>query len=335
MARGLGWKSASALAVIIAGWWAATHGVAGVTWRDVAVVLGAVPVSRLIEMTVVWIGGLALYATVLSAALPGLGARRGLLLNLSGSAVANLMPFGGAVATGMNWRMVRGWGHSDSAFLSFCVLTNVLDVLTKLLLPLVAVGGLLAMSVHVPTILWGVVAASGTIALLVLLMPSLVMRPPTGPTRPTADGARKPSLAWRLRSRLHDPVSRIRVLLHQHWPRLLPGSVAYVVAQVLLLLLSLRSVGLAPSLSVVLMAAAVERLGSLIPVTPAGTGIAEIGTVAWLVANRLDPVGVVAGVLLYRVFLVALEIPVGGLLLGGWAWLERRRVPAPSAPETA
>ena len=288
------------------------------------------PVSRLSELAVVWIGGLAIYATVLSAALPGLGARRGLLLNLSGSAVANVMPLGGAVATGMNWRMVRGWGHSDSAFLSFCVLTNALDVLTKLLLPLVAVAGLLAMSVHVPATLWGVVAVCGTIAVLVLLLPSVVLRPTP---RPAAEGAPRPSQLWRLRSRLHDPVSRIRLLLQERWPRLVPGSVAYVVAQILLLLLSLRSVGLAPSLCVVLMAAAVERLGSLVPVTPAGTGIAEIGTVAWLVANGLDPVGVVAGVLLYRVFLVALEIPVGGLLLGGWAWLERRRVRAPSALE--
>jgi uncharacterized protein (TIRG00374 family) len=303
-----------------------------VTWRDVAAVLGAVPVSRLTELAAVWVGGLAIYATVLAAALPGLGARRGLLLNLSGSAVANVMPLGGAAATGMNWRMVRHWGHSDGEFLSFCVLTNALDVMTKLLLPLVASGGLLAMSVHVPATLWGVVAVCAAIAGLVLLVPSLVLR---STARPEAAGAPKPSMAWRLRSRLHDPVSRIRVLLHQRWQRLLPGSVAYVVAQVLLLLLSLNSVGLAPSLSVVLMAAAVERLGSLIPVTPAGTGIAEIGTVAWLVANGLDPVAVVAGVLLYRVFLVAMEVPVGGLLLGGWAWLERRRLRAPSVLEAA
>ena len=34
-------------------------------------------------------------------------------MNLTGSAVANVMPLGGAVATALNWRMVRGWGHSD------------------------------------------------------------------------------------------------------------------------------------------------------------------------------------------------------------------------------
>ena len=48
-----------------------------------------------------------------------------------------------------------------------------------------------------------------------------------------------------------------------------------------------------------------------------------MGTIAWLVANGLDPVTVVAGVLLYRVFLIVMEIPVGAVLLGGWAWVNR------------
>jgi uncharacterized membrane protein YbhN (UPF0104 family) len=74
------------------------------------------------------------------------------------------------------------------------------------------------------------------------------------------------------------------------------------------------------------MAAALERLGTLVPITPGGAGVAEIGTVAWLVAIGLDPVEVVAGVLLYRIFLVAMEIPVGGVLLGCWAWLQRSTV---------
>ena len=75
------------------------------------------------------------------------------------------------------------------------------------------------------------------------------------------------------------------------------------------------------------MAAAVERLGTLVPITPGGAGIAEIGAVAWLVGSGLDPVQAVAGVLLYRVFVFALEIPVGGVLLGGWAWWERAADP--------
>jgi uncharacterized membrane protein YbhN (UPF0104 family) len=310
-----------ALAIVAAGTWTVMHGVAGVSWQQVATVLMAVPLRRLAGLAVVWGVGLSVYATVLAAALPGLGVRRGLLLNLSGSAVANVLPLGGAVATGLNWRMVRRWGHTDSAFASFCLLTNGLDVVTKLLLPPAAVLGLVVMSVHVPRPLWGVAATCSALAALLVAVSMVVLRPGR---RLDGRGGRSRALG----ARLHGPVGRIRALLRTRWSRLLPGSVGYVAAQAVLLLFSLHAVGLNPSLPVVAMAAAIERLGSLIPVTPAGTGVAEIGTVAWLVANGLDPVGVVAGVLLYRVFVVALEIPVGGLLLGGWAWLERRRTTA-------
>ena len=85
----------------------------------------------------------------------------------------------------------------------------------------------------------------------------------------------------------------------------------------------LHVVGLAPAFAVVLMAAAIERLGTLIPLTPGGTGVAEVGTIAWLVATGLPPVSVVAGVLLYRVFIIVLDIPVGGLVLAAWAWAHR------------
>ena len=64
---------------------------------------------------------------------------------------------------------------------------------------------------------------------------------------------------------------------------------------VVLLVVSLRAVGVTPAFTVVLMAAAIERLGTLVPLTPGGTGLAEVGTIAWLVAAGLDPVGVVSG----------------------------------------
>jgi uncharacterized protein (TIRG00374 family) len=312
--RAHAWKSALVLAVAVAGLWTATHGVAGVAWADVAQVLRGVRPLQLGVLAAIWLGGLGIYSTVLSAALPGLGVRRGLLLNLSGSAVSNVLPLGGAVATALNWRMVRVWGHSNVAFVTFCVLTNALDVLTKLLLPVVGVAALAALSVHVPTVLWVVAGSCATAVLLVLLVQAFVLRP-----------AQAYDDRWHavVRGRLRESVGRIRGLLVAEWSRLLPGSVGYIAAQVALLFFCLKAVGLDAPVTVVLMAAAIERLGTLVALTPGGTGVAEIGTIAWLVATGLSPVEVVAGVLLYRVFLVAMEIPLGGVLLGGWAWLQR------------
>lgn len=303
--------------VIGAGLWTATHGIAGASWMDILQVLGSVTVLHLVLLGVIWLGGLAIYSLVLAAALPGLGLRRSMILNLSGSAVANVVPLGGALATALNWRMVRTWGHSNAAFVAFYVLTNALDVLTKLLLPVAAVALLVSLSMHVPALLWAV-----TVGCVVLILAAVVAH--AFWRRPTS--ARATASRWRglVRDYVQDSGERIRVLLAGGWPQLLPASIAYVAAQVALLWFALVSVGLSPSIEVLVTAAAIERLGTIIPITPAGAGIAELGTIGWLVAAGLDPVEAVAGVLLYRVFLVVAEIPVGGLVLGGWAWAQRR-----------
>ena len=321
---GWAWKSTLVGALICSGLWTATHGVAGTTWSDVLTALAALHASQVLTLTAIWLGGLGLYATVLSAALPGLGVRRSLLLNLSGSAVANVIPFGGAVATGLNWRMVRTWGHSNLAFATFCVLTNALDVATKLVLPLVAVIGLTLVATHVPVALWVMATACAAALLVAGAVQGFVFRSGLPARHATASHL---SGRWSALSRalvpLQQTVLRTRVLLLDRWGRLLPASVAYVAAQVVLLVFSLHAVGLETPLTVVMMAAAIERLSSLVPLTPGGVGFAEIGTIAWLVANGQDPVKVVAGVLVYRFFLIVMEVPLGGLLLGAWAWLQR------------
>ncbi len=312
-------KAALVVGVAAGGLWTATHGIAGVRWLDVAAVLRGVTGRQLALLAVVWMGGLGIYSLVLSAAMPGLGVRRSLLLNLSGSAVANVVPLGGAVATAMNWRMVRTWGHSDGAFAAYCLLTNVLDVLAKLLLPMVAVATLVALSAHVPPVLWAIAGICGG-ALLV----GVLLRQALGRRRsPAASGGSDGRWLGSLRALLRDSGGRIRLVLSGHWQRLVSGSIGYVAAQVVLLFLAMHAVGAAASVTVVLTAAAIERLGTLVPLTPGGTGIAEAGTIAWLVAAGVDPVPAVAGVLLYRVFLIVMEIPVGGVLLCAWAWAHR------------
>jgi uncharacterized membrane protein YbhN (UPF0104 family) len=220
--------------------------------------------------------------------------------------------------------MARTWGHSTPAFAAYCALTNALDVLTKLALPVVAVGTFALLSLHVPAVLWTVAGGCAVAAVLILAVPVWVLR--RDPRHASGEAG------WRasLRSSVRESADRVRELLARGWATMVPASVGYVVTQVLLLVVCLRVVGLQPAFTVVLMAAAIERLGTLIPLTPGGTGVAEIGTIAWLVAAGLDPVGVVAGVLLYRVFLIVLDIPVGGVLLAAWAWAHRPLVGTPA-----
>lgn len=304
------------LGVIAGGLWTATHGVAHVGWAEVGATLRQVAPEQLLLLALVWFGGLAVYSLVLSAALPGLGVARSLLLNLSGSAVSNVMPLGGAAGTALNWRMVTRWGHSSRAFAAFCLLTNALDVLAKLVLPLVAVAGLALVGGHVPTTLRVLAACCAAVLAGGVLAGPLVRR--------IAAGARsRHRFVGRLREQATDSWARIRELLRADSPRLLLASAGYIAAQVALLDVSLHTVGLQPPLTVVIMAAAIERLGTLLPITPGGTGVAEVGAIASLIGTGLPPVQVVAGVLLCRIFLVLMEIPLGGTLLVGWLWWQR------------
>jgi uncharacterized membrane protein YbhN (UPF0104 family) len=301
--------------------WVADHGVAGVALSAVVRTVTAVDAVHLTLLGLIWVGGLAMYSVVLSSALPGLGAKRTLAVNLAGSAVANTVPLGGALASALNWRMLHGWGHSNAAFVAYSTVTNVLAVITKLALPVVAVGLLVLASEHVPVALWcAAVACAATLALAAGAAFWLARR---------TSRASEPKLRWkrRLIAFCAGSGDQILQIVRRRWAWLVAGSLAYTAAQVVLLGVSFRAVGLVLPMTSLVAAAAIERLGTVIPFTPGGAGVAEAGTLAWLIAIGVDPTQAVAGVVLYRTFVVVMEIPVGGVVLAGWAWANRRRRP--------
>jgi putative heme transporter len=87
-------------------------------------VLGQVSPATLVGLAAVWIAGLWAHSFVLAASLPGLTKRRALTLSLTGSAVANVLPLGGAACTGLNFAMTSRWGFSPSAFAGFLTVTQ-------------------------------------------------------------------------------------------------------------------------------------------------------------------------------------------------------------------
>jgi uncharacterized membrane protein YbhN (UPF0104 family) len=114
-------------------------------------------------------------------------------------------------------------------------------------------------------------------------------------------------------------------LLRQAWARLSLGMLAYALLQAVLLWATLHMLGSTLGPSRVFAGYAVERVLSLVLVTPGGTGLAEVGTTALLIALGGSPAATAAGVLLYRGFVFLLEIPVGGA--GLMVWLVHRRLP--------
>ena len=114
-------------------------------------------------------------------------------------------------------------------------------------------------------------------------------------------------------------------LVAKVWPRLTVGKVGYAACQALLLWLCLTWLGGDVAPSVAFAAFAAERVLSLAVITPGATGVVEIGMVGMLVAFGTDPATAAAAVLLYRAFIIGMEIPTGGVLMFWWLLRHRDR----------
>ena len=302
----------------------------GVGWEEIGRAVAAIGPAELLLLAVVWLAGLWVHTLALTAAMPGLSSRRALFLNLTGSSVSNLLPFGGAAGTVANYAMSRAWGFSPAAFARWALLTNVWDTLAKLVLPGVALcwlalagvdgGGTLSRAALVGTGLLVVsllavraLAAGDRGARALGGVADRLVRA-VGRPRPPAGGY----AAWAVALR-RDSAD----LVATAWGRLTAGKAAYALLQAALLWLCLATVGTAPGLAVVFAAFAVERILSMVVLTPGATGVVEVGMTGLLVALGTEPVTATAGVLVYRAITVGLEIPVGGVGLAWW-WATRR-----------
>ena len=317
----------AAIAVIGAmfGW--AVPALAGAKWSEIGGVLGGVDAPQLLALALIWVAGLVAHSFVLTGALPGLSRRRALTLSLTGSAVSNVAPMGGALGVATNLAMVRAWRFRETAFAAFTIVTNIWDVLAKLLLPVLALTALL-LAGHSTGHLVRTTAA-GAVLLLVAALGAVVGALRSERATSRSVGAVVAVLRVLLRGRgerwlqgatrsVLETRSQVCAVASRTWPQLTAGMGTYVLLQGVLLWGCLHVVGATVPWYAVLAAFAVERLLSLAVLTPGGMGTAEAGTVAALVALGGDPLAVTSGVLLYRGFIFLLEIPVGGVWLGGW-----------------
>ena len=309
---------------------------AGATMADVVAALRTLSQRELAWLTVLWAVGLVTHSFVLTGALPGLSRRRALTLSLTGSAVSNVLPLGGAAGISLNYVMVRAWRLSTAAFAAFTVVTNVWDVALKLILPAAALAALMA--THAPVIaglrplVGTAVVVLGTLSLLLGLV--LASRRVAKTTAALVASAVNRIVAQsgqqldprHLVDRCLDARDRMIDVVTERWAQLSAGMAGYAVLQALLLWACISAVGDHLTWTQVLVGYAVDRVLTLAALTPGATGVTEAGTAAALVAVGGAPAAVAAGVLLYRLFTFAIEIPVGGVWLGAWLWLRRRSI---------
>ena len=315
--------------------------VMGTGWTDITRTLLAVPALSLAALVLLWTVGKFAHSVSLSAAMPGLDCRRALMLSLTGSAVANILPLGGAAAIALNYRMSRGWGFTAPAIATYAVVVNLCDVMVKLFLPLALVP--LVLGGHLPAPFSGslilssvaglALAGAGVIGLLAAREP---VRQLAVLASARARVSRRPG-RWQAAHRLLSGAGQVstlaRVTIRRSWSRLGVGLSLYTLLLLLLLAACLRTVGAEVPFALVLAAFCVERLLTLVGITPAGFGVVELGLAGVLMlAPMVVGADVASGILLYRLLSVGLGIPMGGLLLALWLWRSRRPAVAVVGP---
>ncbi len=308
---------------------------AGASWGVVLEALRAVPLAWLTGLALIWAGGLAVNSFVLTGALPGLTVRRALTLSLTGSAIANLLPVGGAAGVALNYHMARSWGFSRRAIATFTVVTNIWDIAAKLILPVLLV----------PALIWGGDTAYATWHLRSLI-PIGVLAVLLGAAGIIGANARATNwFATRLDRSMTAAFGFVRRpreirwghhlvnlradcagVVRQRWLQMTLAVVAYTASLALLLwgCCQVAGVGLPPH--AVLVGFVGERLLTMAGLTPGGAGIVEVGLSGLLIAGGGVPLAVVTAVLLYRLFTYGLEIPVGGLGVAAWQSQRRRHL---------
>ena len=300
----------------------------GSSWTDVWARIGQIGLGTGLVILGLWIGGLAVYTIAMTSSMPGLTHSKALALNLAGSSAANLLPFGGVVGTGLNVAMVRSWRLSVRLFASSTAVLNVVNLITKLLLPVIAGIALGSQRDAAPWLIHSARVASIVAALVIVVMVFALF---------SARWARALDRLLRQLSRrlggrgrralastaVGGPVEtlqiQVRTVFRRRWIGLSFGMIGYVLLQWALFWVCLNAVGVGANPAAVFAAFAVERALTLAVVTPSGAGVAEVAAAGLLVALGFSPTASAAGVLLYRLFVYLAEIPVGAVVVGAWA----------------
>ncbi len=301
--------------------------VTGSAWKTTFDRLGTLSPWQAVALVALWLLGLYAHTFVLTAAMPRLTHRRALAMNLSGSAVSNIVPFGGALGMGLNYRMVRSWGHDRADFAPFTTVTTLIAVLIKLALPVLALVLLVTTGGHsTRTLRLAALFAALALAAALAVITALVV---DGRAAGAAGrvGQRVADRVGRLvavarhrdvRGAVHGVRERVRGVLVTGWRRMLLGALAYAALQASLLWVVLHMLGSELGPVAVFAGFAVGRLFTLLVVTPGGVGSSEAASAAVLVALGGDPVAIASGVVLFSALTFALEIPVGGVTALLW-----------------
>ena len=324
--RRTGWGRIAAIAVsiaVIAGVFAfalpkiANYGqvwgiVKGLSWQWIVVLVVAICLD------------VGTYAPPWMAALPGLTYLHGTRVTLASTALSVVAPGGPAAGMATSFAMLKAWGFEGRPVGLAVAVTSVWNQLVILGVPIIAVAGVVAEGGHNRTLeLVAVIALAVFVVIVVgfaigLTSPRLTRRLGDRAAR-TANWLKglfhKAPVRWNGEAFVRFRVEAIE-LIRRRWALLTFGTLANHLTVFIVLLASLRAVGV-PRGHVTIVEAfaawALARVLGSIPLTPGGLGFVELGLTGALVGFGASNAEAVTATLIYR-FLTSVPMLVLGLI---------------------
>jgi uncharacterized membrane protein YbhN (UPF0104 family) len=261
--------------------------------------------------------------------------------------VANTMPAGGALAVGVTAAQLASWGFTAGEITLFVGVTGLWNIFAKLAMPAIALALLVVTGSSTTGLLVGavigIVALIVAVGVLALVFSSermarrvgdLIGRVLNGVRR----AIRKPPI-----QDMGDRSVRFRretvVLTSRRWIMLTWTTLLSQIALFLVLLLSLRHMGVSEQDVSTVEAFAVytfARLASAIPVTPGGVGVIDLAYIAGLALfDTGEHAEIIAAVLIFRVLTYGIQIPIGAATYFVWRAKKSWRRDTPPAGSIA
>lgn len=310
------------------------------TWTEIGFHLGHIGWPAALELFGLMAFGLWCYTFTLTGSLPGLGHLRALMMNVSGSAVGNLLPGGGAAGVAVTFLFGRSWGFTRAAITTSVIVSGVWNVLARIALPLLGVAALALDRTALTPAVRRAAFASGVTGLIVLVVFIVIL---VSDRRAQALGAFLDRHAGGLLARLRrgenkgvrpdmrgtlgDLRARLARVTATGWLPMTFGVTAFLGIYFILFWRTMEAVGVSMPLTQLFAAYAIGRLLTAVGVTPGGLGVTEAGTLSVMVAWGADPPAAAAGVLVFALYTHIFEVPLG--LLGWLGWSLSPKVTPP------
>ena len=298
-------------------------------YRDVWRVVQSVSWEWTVALLAVTAVNILTFAPPWLVLLPGLRFGAALMMTQATTALSIVVPGGAAVGIATAYAMLRRAGFAPPAVARSVTLVSVWNQLANLAYPIVALF-LLTMvgeetAVLATAAFVGVAILGIAVGALVLVLYSNRMAVEIGDL--AARGA-----TWVKGSFNREPVAwggsnfeRFRVdvvdILKRRWHLLTLATLAGSLTVFVVLLVSLRAVGVSSAeVSVIeaFAAWALARLLGSIPITPGGIGIVELSLTAALIGFGGNNAGVVAAVLVFRFLTIVPTLVLGMVAAAVW-----------------